>query len=216
MFGLSLHGWENAMVVALIIAGFFALIAGAATWSVVRLQRIELVESAKEFEKYKLETSKEISQANARTKESELALAELSSPRRIDFSSFKKALEGVSPANVEILYAESCSDCHWLAQWISNFLGTQGGLGWPIDMRPLVPPTSGPFVGLPPTTAVHANPWGITVVANGDSSDWNDASAASSLFRALASSMGKRTHITGSLDTELSKGSVRIVVAPKA
>jgi hypothetical protein len=28
VLGLSLHGWENAMVIFLIIAGFFALIAG--------------------------------------------------------------------------------------------------------------------------------------------------------------------------------------------
>jgi hypothetical protein len=42
MRGLSLHGWEISMVVFLIVAGFFALLAGAATWAIVRLQRIEL------------------------------------------------------------------------------------------------------------------------------------------------------------------------------
>lgn len=65
MLGLSLHGWENAMVVSLIIAGFFALIAGAATWAVIRLQRIELAGSKMEFDSYKLDTAKHIADANA-------------------------------------------------------------------------------------------------------------------------------------------------------
>jgi hypothetical protein len=69
MLGLSLHGWENAMVVFLIIAGFFALIAGAATWAVVRLQRIEIAESNEELERYKLDAGKSISEANARANE---------------------------------------------------------------------------------------------------------------------------------------------------
>ena len=67
MLGLSLHGWENAMVVLLIVAGFTAFGAGVATWIVVRLQRIEIAKSEQEFAKYKLETAKEISEANERT-----------------------------------------------------------------------------------------------------------------------------------------------------
>ncbi len=63
MLGLSLHGWENAMVVFLIVAGFFALIAGAATWSVVRLQRIELAESKTEFDEYKLTVEGQVADA---------------------------------------------------------------------------------------------------------------------------------------------------------
>jgi hypothetical protein len=63
MFGFSLHGWENAMVVFLIIAGFFALLAGAATWAVVRLQRIELAESNRELERYKIEAGVKIEEA---------------------------------------------------------------------------------------------------------------------------------------------------------
>jgi hypothetical protein len=65
MLGLSLHGWENAMVVFLIIAGLFALVAGVATWAVVRLQRIEIANTELELQEYKLTTSKEIAVANA-------------------------------------------------------------------------------------------------------------------------------------------------------
>ena len=58
MLGLSLRGWENAMVISLIIAGFFALIAGTATWVVVRLQRIEIASSKDDFERFKIDAGK--------------------------------------------------------------------------------------------------------------------------------------------------------------
>jgi hypothetical protein len=63
VLGLSLHGWENAMVISLIIAGFFALIVGAATWAVVRLQRIELAESKRELDEYKLTVEGKVADA---------------------------------------------------------------------------------------------------------------------------------------------------------
>ena len=78
-FGFSLESWENAMVTFLVIAGVFALLAGLATWAVVRLQRVE------------------IAGANARQAEAELKLGELrklAGPREIKFDAFKKALEG--------------------------------------------------------------------------------------------------------------------------
>ena len=59
MLGWSLNSWENALVIFLIIAGLFALLAGAATWAVVRLQRIELAKSQQEFEKYKIDAKAE-------------------------------------------------------------------------------------------------------------------------------------------------------------
>ena len=65
MLGLSLHGWENSMVVSLIIAGGFALLAGAATWAVVRLQRIEIEASNKELEKYKIDAAKALESTKA-------------------------------------------------------------------------------------------------------------------------------------------------------
>ena len=66
MLGLSLHGWENAMVIFLIVAGFFALIAGAATWAVVRLQRIELAKSQKELNEYKLTVEEKVAEAKTK------------------------------------------------------------------------------------------------------------------------------------------------------
>jgi hypothetical protein len=100
MFGLSLHSWENSMVVFLIIAGGFALLAGVATWAVVRLQRIEIAESNLELERYKVDAGKalestkaEASRANesserlknetARLQADNLALQKLMQPRRL-------------------------------------------------------------------------------------------------------------------------------------
>ena len=63
MLGLSLHGRENVMVVFLIAAGLTALFAGVSTWAVVRLQRIELVKSEQELERYKEDAAKDIESA---------------------------------------------------------------------------------------------------------------------------------------------------------
>jgi hypothetical protein len=159
---------------------------------------------------------KDTAEANARTKESELALAELSSPRNIDPAPFKKALEGVTPVKVEILYAEACSDCFWLASWISNFLGPQGGLGWPIvGPRPLMPVTSGDLAGLPPAMPAHAATWGVTVVASKKLGAWDDGTPPRALLMALVRSMGKRPLVSGNVDDASPKDAVRIVVAPK-
>jgi hypothetical protein len=92
MLGLTLHGWENAMLVALIIAGFFALIAGAATWAIVRLQRIEITDSKDEFDRYRLKTAKEISLANARADEAQLALEKFQAPRKLEESQVTRVI----------------------------------------------------------------------------------------------------------------------------
>jgi hypothetical protein len=86
MLGLSLHGWENVMVVFLVVAGLTAFAAGVATWVVVALQRVEIASSEREFSKYKLETAKEISEANERTeaqRSKNIALQRAIQPRRI-------------------------------------------------------------------------------------------------------------------------------------
>lgn len=69
------------MVVFLIVAGLFALVAGVATWAVVHLQRIEIAKSEGDLERYKLATAKEISEANARAAEARLELEKFKLPR---------------------------------------------------------------------------------------------------------------------------------------
>lgn len=65
MLGLELHGWENLMVISLVVAGAFALIVGVATYCVVQLQREEISRSKDEFDRYKVEASKEVAGARA-------------------------------------------------------------------------------------------------------------------------------------------------------
>lgn len=54
IWGLSLHGWEDAMRGSLAIVGVFGLLVGLATFFVVTLQREEIAESKSEFDKYKI------------------------------------------------------------------------------------------------------------------------------------------------------------------
>jgi hypothetical protein len=65
MLGLSLHAWENIMLGSLAFAAVAAAVVGVATYCVVQLQRVELAASKEEFEKYKIDTGKEIAAANA-------------------------------------------------------------------------------------------------------------------------------------------------------
>jgi hypothetical protein len=219
MFGLDLDAWNTLMVSCLGIAAAAAVVVGLSTAIIIKLQKQAELESNERIASLVTqgdELRKETAEANARTKESELALAELSSPRNIDPVPFKKALEGVTPIKAEILYAESCSDCFWLASWIFNFLGPQGGLGWPIgEPRPLAPVTSGSLAGLPPAMSAHAAPWGVTVVASNEPGAWDDGTPQRALLMALVRSMGKRPLVSGNVDDALPKDSVRIVVAPK-
>jgi hypothetical protein len=135
MFGFSLHGWENSMVVFLIIAGGFALLAGAATWAVVRLQRLEIAESNEALERYKADaataleaTRAEAARANesaerlknetARLQSENLSLQTVLLPRHITLSSasapnnadtwFAPMAEFKSPTH-NVFCARSCS-----------------------------------------------------------------------------------------------------------
>jgi hypothetical protein len=64
VFGLfSLHGWENFMIAMLVFAGGFALLAGIATWAVVKLQREEIAASKIEFDRYKLGAEAQVADA---------------------------------------------------------------------------------------------------------------------------------------------------------
>jgi hypothetical protein len=77
MFGLNLHGWENAMVFSLAIAAIAAAFVGISTYVVVLLQREALKDNSEEFEKYKTEAGTKISEATARAAEANARAEEL-------------------------------------------------------------------------------------------------------------------------------------------
>jgi hypothetical protein len=235
MLGLALHGWENAMVVFLIIAGFFALVAGVATWAVVRLQRLEIVKSEQEFEKYKLDTRKEISDANARQKEAELKLAQLrklAGPREINFDRLKEELEGKPKAPVAIWYVPEVSDGYWFASRLFSGLHMAGWeASWPQtipeltkeDIDRVMPDPSGRLYailhGQPPAMNAGGQPSGITVVGDSDIGAFEPnapMTAHKALFQALAKSTDFGMAGGFSQFMPVPKGTLRVVVAAKA
>lgn len=103
VFGITLHGWEQLMLMALGLTGLVAIAVAFTTASVVILQRHETAEAKRELEEYKAEAGAKISaaeavgataqadiakanaqiaDANARAAEAELALARLESAER--------------------------------------------------------------------------------------------------------------------------------------
>jgi hypothetical protein len=64
-----------------LVGGFAAIIVGVSTYAVIKLQKSEAQDAAATFERYKLDTSKQIAEADLRAKEAELALAKFRSPR---------------------------------------------------------------------------------------------------------------------------------------
>jgi hypothetical protein len=210
MLGLLLHGWENVMVVFLILAGFTALVAGVSTWAVVRLQRIELAGTEQEFDKYKLDTAKEIAEANEKSIQGQLELQRLKAWRMLDGAKFKSALEGVTPpALVEILYVTECSDCFMFSGMIEALLKDAH---WPASLAEVKKPN--PQSQAPALLQYRANPTGVTILSKKGVNVF-ETNPVSGLLKALSSS---DTWLGGGLisdDDRIPEGIVRVIVAPK-
>jgi hypothetical protein len=210
MLGLSLHGWENAMVVFLIIAGFFALIAGAATWAVVRLQRIEIAESKQEFDKYKLDTSKEIAEANARALEAQLALEKFKAPRSISVEARNRLAESMKEFGGQQYFGMVASDVAdawdiWREISLSLELA-----GW----KRLPPPGQtatqyGPPAGIP--LAPQAGVMILSSVANIPSENMRLYGVA----KALAAKLTDESIIAGAGFADIQPNTIAIVIGPK-
>jgi hypothetical protein len=83
MLGLSLHNWENVMLIFLGVAAIAAVFVGISTYAVVRLQKVESEYARKSLEEYKLEAGGKISEANARAAEANLEIERLKAPRSL-------------------------------------------------------------------------------------------------------------------------------------
>ena len=210
MFGWSLHGWENSMVVSLIVAGAFALLAGVATLQVVRLQRVEIAES------------------NARQREAELKLAQLrklSGPRDINFETLRKELEGKPKAPVAIWYLPDVSDGYWFASRLQIALRLAD---WEVALPIPVPDLDGtkldPMLltvlkSQPRSMTAGGQPSGITVVGHDLSDDaFSLDTPLGALSNALIKSASAGFGMFGSGGSQLSgapKGTLRVVIAAK-
>ena len=201
-FGFSLHSWENAMVALLIIAGFFALLAGIATWAVVRLQRIEIAES------------------NARQKEAELKIEELrkiAGPRSINHGVFARELEGKPKSRVQVWYLPEISDGFWLAtQIVSALIEAHWELVEPPRPVPESQSSSADRTSqfIPRLMALGAQPNGVTVVAHGTPADIDkDNPSQFALMAAIAKGMG--TSANGGFNLSVPQGVLRVIIAAK-
>ena len=65
IWGLSLHGWEEAMRFSLAVVGVAGLIVGVSTYFVVTLQREEIASSRDEFDRYRVEAGREVASVRA-------------------------------------------------------------------------------------------------------------------------------------------------------
>lgn len=129
MLGLSLHGWENTMVVFLIATGFFGLVAGASTWAVVRLQRTEISESERRLEEYKLDAGARIASADAAGKaaqaDAEKAIANTAkaNERAAELAQKTETLRKQN-AELELSLAPRALEQHQFANDLKPFAGT--------------------------------------------------------------------------------------------
>jgi hypothetical protein len=125
--------WDFWLIVSVVLAALAAVTIGITTTGSVVSHKREASAAEKELQKYKLDTAKEISEANARTKEAELKLAEvrekLGRPRRLDNEALLASLKNVPPVPVEITLVTTDPDSHWIA---SSILGALEKMGWPV------------------------------------------------------------------------------------
>jgi hypothetical protein len=77
MFGFDPEWWNGALLVALAVAALAAIAVGVTSAVVMKLQKQATIE----FARYKLQTAKEIAEANGRADEAESKLAEYRKPR---------------------------------------------------------------------------------------------------------------------------------------
>jgi hypothetical protein len=199
--------WDFWLIVSLIAVALAAIAAGVTTAGSIVSHKREAAASESAIERYKLDTSKEISEANARMKEAELALARLREPRMVDLEKFAEVIAGVPSAEVEVMYGD-CADCFWLAAWICDGLTKAD---WPNKLRPMI---SEPNAKSPIASRYRGQPWNVTVVASQSSGDGEEPR-----FMKLTSALVQSLHgerVWGGVDPQMGKDALRIVVAPRA
>jgi hypothetical protein len=108
MLGLTVESWNYVMLGSLVVGV-------VATYAVIYLQRLENEAAQLALHEYKLSVARDIAEANARTAEAELDLANLQkkiAPRRVLEADFLKSIEGQPKPSmpVEIIYSRDDPD----------------------------------------------------------------------------------------------------------
>jgi hypothetical protein len=245
VFGITLHGWEQLMLLALGATGLVAIAVALTTTSVVILQRHETAEAKRELEEYKVEAGTKISaaeavgltakadiakanvqiaEANARALEAELRLEQLRKdlgPRQLQRDVFIKEVKGQPTAHVEIMYLQDDPECFDLAQQIWRAL--EDGK-WPVEAPKPIPSL---IISDGPTPmSVGGQPSGVTVVVKEISDEESRASENAMMGREWVKTPW--TTLTHALGLSLGKvvgraggqnappdGLLRVVVSPR-
>jgi hypothetical protein len=209
--------WDFWLIIAGICVAVAATAVGVTTAGSIVAHKREAAASEEALDRYKLGTSKEIAEANARAVEASLALQRLSTPRMLDVQPFKAELAGISPpAKLELLYVEECSDCFLLASMMGAVLND---MKWPYELAPLKKLESGPswLLGLPATMQHRAKSTGVSVVSRHVREiNIKDKSTEAAVARAIFSSiMFAAANFQWAGDPEMPEGEIKIVIAPR-
>ena len=166
----------------------------------LHLEAANAQKSAEELRRQNLELEKAVTQG-------QLELQKLQNPRTILPDKLSEGLAGKPRAKVEIWYVSECSDCHWLANWLSAGLLQAE---WTLEQGKPLPIPAGPnsagSTGAPAMTK-GGQPWGVSVLP-ADSSN----PAAVALSGVLLKELGK---LGGGKASDLPDGVVRLIVAPR-
>jgi hypothetical protein len=227
--------WDFWLIMSVIAAAVVATAIGVTTAGSIISHKREATSAEEAFDRYKLETGKQIAEANAHQKEAELKLAQLrklAGPREINFDKLKEGLEGQPKAPVVIWYVPEVSDGYWFASRLFSALRMAGWeTSWPQtipgltkeDVDKVMPDASGLLYsilrGQPPAMNAGGQPSGITVVGDGDHAAF-EPNAPMSPFKALFQALSTSTDFGmygsgGSQFMPVPKGTLRVVVAAK-
>jgi hypothetical protein len=206
--------WDFWLIIAGICVAVAAIAVGVTTAGSLVAHKREALAAEQEFTKYKLDTAKDIADANVRTSQAQLELQRLKSWRMVDADTFKSALAGISaPTVVDILYVPECSDCFMLGSMLQALFND---MRWPCsfsEIKKLDPPPYDWMKGMPAVLQHRANPTGISIVTN-KVGEFGDKSVSASLVRAIGKSV-QGINMQWSRDEMMPDGVVRIVIAPK-
>lgn len=202
--------WDFSLIVAGILVSLAAIAAVIATAGSIVAHKREAAASEEALARYKLDTAKDIAEANARAAEANLELFKLKSPRQLNDAVFKKELAGKPKWPVSEFRFADASDCRFFAMDISVALSE---VGWP---APIPQPLRGanqaseflPYQS--PIESWGASATGVSIIAK----EIKEDSPQAILMRALAAAL-PGWQVNGGRDSSMAPDTLRIVVAPR-
>jgi hypothetical protein len=217
--------WDFWLIVSAFVAVAVAAAIGFTTAGSLVSHKREARAGESAFDRYKLETGKQIAEATARQKEAELKLEQLRQkmgPRRIDSETFLKALEGKPKAPVEIMFPRENGEAFQLAMQFRDLLRVAK---WTVS-EPIPAPLSDipRLANQPPHMAAGGQPLGIGVVVRADTpedfkifSDHLANTPTNALSNAIQAVFSEVSEMAAGPEVFRAPalGTVRIVIGPK-